>query len=89
MANLIKKYNKIDTATINDIIEFHSDFEKIHPFQDGNGRVGRIIMFKECLRYNITPFIILDEDKAFYYRGLQEYQSDGEKGFLIDTCLNA
>lgn len=89
MEGLIKAYNGIENVTIEDIIKFHSDFEKIHPFQDGNGRVGRIIMFKECLRNNITPFIISDKDKAFYYRGLQEYQSGGEKGFLIDTCLNA
>lgn len=89
MASLIKAYNRIENVTIEDIIQFHSDFEKIHPFQDGNGRVGRIIMFKECLRHGITPFIILDSDKAFYYRGLQEYQSGGEKGYLIDTCLNA
>lgn len=72
-----------------DIVKFHSDFEKIHPFQDGNGRVGRIIMFKECLKNGIVPFIILDKDKVFYYRGLEEYQDGGEKGYLIDTCLNA
>lgn len=89
IASLIEAYNRIANVTVEDIIKFHSDFEKIHPFQDGNGRVGRIIMFKECLRYGITPFIILDNDKVFYYRGLQEYQSGGEKGFLIDTCLNA
>lgn len=89
MASLIQAYNRIEKVTVEDIIKFHSDFEKIHPFQDGNGRVGRIIMFKECLRHGITPFIILDDDKVFYYRGLQEYQSGGEKGFLIDTCLNA
>lgn len=89
MAGLIKAYSKIKNVTLDDIIKFHSDFEKIHPFQDGNGRVGRVIMFKECLKHGITPFIISDSNKAFYYRGLKEYQSGGEKGFLTDTCLNA
>jgi Fic family protein len=87
MAKLIKWYNSLEKVTIKDIIEFHYKFEKIHPFQDGNGRVGRIIMFKECLKNNIIPFIILDTDKLFYYRGLKEYRS--EKGYLLDTCLNA
>lgn len=64
-------------------------FETIHPFQDGNGRIGRILAFKECLRYNIIPFIILDKDKLFYYRGLNQYQLNKEKGYLVDTCLNA
>ena len=89
MEDLLKWYNSLENVTFDDIIKFHSDFEEIHPFQDGNGRVGRIIMFKECLRNNIVPFIILDEDKLFYYRGLREYQHGGEKGYLIDTCLNA
>ena len=89
MLKLMEWYNSLKNVTINDIIEFHSRYEKIHPFQDGNGRVGRIIMFKECLKNNIVPFIILDKDKAFYYRGLKEYQSGKEKGYLIDTCLNA
>ena len=75
--------------TINEIIACHAKFEKIHPFQDGNGRVGRIIAFKECLKNNIVPFIILDKDKLFYYRGLNQYQTNKEKGYLIDTCLNA
>ena len=87
MAKLMEWYNSLEKITIKEIIEFHFRFEKIHPFQDGNGRVGRIIMFKECLKNNIVPFIILDKDKLFYYRGLKEYKS--EKGFLIDTCLNA
>lgn len=86
---LLLWYNGIENVTFEDIIKFHSDFEKIHPFQDGNGRVGRIIMFKECLKNNIVPFIILDKDKSFYYRGLNEYQHGCEKGYLIDTCLNA
>ena len=87
MAKLIQWYTSLGKITIEDIIEFHYRFECIHPFQDGNGRVGRIIMFKECLKNNIIPFIILDKDKLFYYRGLKEYKN--EKGYLIDTCLNA
>ena len=86
---LLNWYNSLKNVTFEDIIKFHSEFEKIHPFQDGNGRVGRIIMFKECLKNNIVPFIILDKDKLFYYRGLKEYQHGGEKGYLTDTCLNA
>ena len=89
MAKLMEWYNSLAKITIKDIIEFHARFEKIHPFQDGNGRVGRIIIFKECLKNNIIPFIILNKDKVFYYRGLKEYQNGGEKGYLIDTCLNA
>ena len=87
MIKLMKWYDSLKQITIKEIIEFHFKFEKIHPFQDGNGRVGRIIMFKECLKNNIIPFIILDKDKLFYYRGLKEYKN--EKGYLIDTCLNA
>ena len=87
MSKLIDWYNSLKQITINEIIEFHYRFESIHPFQDGNGRIGRIIMFKECLKNNIVPFIIQDADKLFYYRGLKEYKS--EKGYLIDTCLNA
>lgn len=87
MAKLIEWYNSVKEITIKEIIEFHYRFEKIHPFQDGNGRVGRIIIFKECLKNNIIPFIILDKDKLFYYRGLKEYKN--ENGYLIDTCLNA
>lgn len=89
MTKLMDWYNSLSKIAINEIIEFHARFEKIHPFQDGNGRVGRIIIFKECLKNNIIPFIILDKDKLFYYRGLKEYQNGGEKGYLIDTCLNA
>lgn len=88
MKELIEKYNKIGEVTLEDIIEFHFRFEKIHPFQDGNGRIGRMIMFKECLKNGIIPFIILDRDKPFYYRGLKKY-GEKEKGFLIDTILNA
>lgn len=89
MQKLMEWYNALIEVTIKEIIEFHARFEKIHPFQDGNGRVGRIIAFKECLKNNIIPFIILDKDKLFYYRGLREYQNKTEKGYLIDTCLNA
>ena len=89
MGKLLEWYNSLKEVTINDIIEFHVRFEKIHPFQDGNGRVGRIIAFKECLKNNIVPFIILDKDKLFYYRGLKEYIENKEKGYLIDTSLNA
>lgn len=89
MGKLLEWYESLNQITINEIIEFHAKLEKIHPFQDGNGRVGRIIAFKECLRNNIVPFIILDKDKLFYYRGLNQYQTNKEKGYLIDTCLNA
>ena len=89
MKKLMQWYNSLTNISIKEIIEFHARFEKIHPFQDGNGRIGRIIAFKECLKNNIIPFIILDRDKIFYYRGLKEYQNKREKGFLIDTCLNA
>lgn len=84
---LLTKYNKKNEKTIEDVIDFHVLFEKIHPFQDGNGRVGRLIMFKECLNNGIVPFIIDNEHKLFYYRGLREY--DKEKGYLIDTCKSA
>ena len=89
MKKLLEWYESLKQKTINEIIEFHAKFEKIHPFQDGNGRVGRIIAFKECLKNNIVPFIILDKDKLFYYRGLNQYQTNKEKGYLIDTCLNS
>ena len=89
MKKLLEWYEDLKHVTINEIIEFHAKFEKIHPFQDGNGRVGRIIAFKECLKNNIVPFIILDKEKLFYYRGLNQYQTNKEKGYLIDTCLNA
>ena len=79
MQKLMEWYNSLPKVTIKEIIEFHARFEKIHPFQDGNGRVGRIIAFKECLKNNIIPFIILDKDKLYYYRGLKEYQNKTEK----------
>ena len=87
MKELLVKYNAKENKTLEDILEFHVAFEKIHPFQDGNGRVGRLIMFKECLKHNIVPFIIEDNLKLFYYRGLKEWNK--EKGFLTDTCLTA
>lgn len=87
MKTLLKEYNVIKEKTLEDILDFHVKFERIHPFQDGNGRVGRLIMFKECLKHNIVPFIIEDNQKLFYYRGLKEW--DNEKGYLTDTCLTA
>ena len=87
MKKLLKKYNKNKNKSLREIIEFHYEFEMIHPFQDGNGRIGRLIMFKECLRNGITPFIIEDDIKEFYYRGLKEWKQ--EQGYLIDTCLAA
>lgn len=85
--SLLNIYNEKEKITFEDIVDFHYKFESIHPFQDGNGRVGRLIMFKECLKNNIIPFIIDEKHKLFYYRGLKEYEN--EKGFLIDTCLSA
>lgn len=87
LSALLKEYNKKKAPTIEDIIDFHQRFEAIHPFQDGNGRVGRLIMFRECLRNNIVPFIITDDLKMYYYRGLHEWP--GIKGYLLDTCLTA
>ena len=84
---LLAEYNSKRNKTIDDIINFHVNFERIHPFQDGNGRVGRLIMFKECLKYNIVPFIIEDNLKLYYYRGLKEWNT--QKGYLIDTSLTA
>ncbi len=81
---LLKDYRAIKNVTLEDIVDFHYRFECIHPFQDGNGRVGRLIAFKECLKHGITPFIIEDNKKAFYYRGLSEYAT--ERGFLVETC---
>jgi len=86
MARLIVKYETKHAYSFEDIIDFHHQFEQIHPFQDGNGRVGRLITFKECLRHGFVPFTIDDEIKLFYYRGLKEYND--EKGFLLDTCLS-
>ena len=87
MKALLVEYNSKEEKTLDDILKFHVQFEKIHPFQDGNGRAGRLIMFKECLKYNIVPFIIEDNLKLYYYRGLKEWKN--EQGFLRDTCLTA
>ena len=86
MTILLDWYNSLSNVSLEDIMEFHVRFERIHPFGDGNGCVGRMIMFKECLKNNIMPFIILDKDKPFYMRGLKEYKND--KMFLIDTIKN-
>lgn len=87
MKLLLSEYNATKNKSLNQVIDFHVRFESIHPFQDGNGRIGRLIMFKECLRNGIVPFIIDDDMKMFYYRGLHEWVT--EKGYLIDTCLSA
>ena len=86
MKKLLDDYNHKDHHSLEDIVEFHVNFERIHPFQDGNGRVGRLIILKECLKNNIVPFVILDEKKMFYYRGLKKWNQ--ERGWLIDTCLD-
>ena len=87
MKNLLHAYLKKEIVTFEDVVDFHFQFEQIHPFQDGNGRVGRLIIFKECLAHNILPFIIEDSHKFFYYRGLKEYPLI--KGYLTDTCLSS
>ena len=87
MKSLLAEYNAKKEISFEDILDFHVRFEAIHPFQDGNGRIGRLIMFKECLKYNIVPFIITEELKLFYYRGIKEWNH--ERGYLRDTCLTA
>ena len=86
MKELLEEYNAKENVTVEDIIALHAEFEYIHPFQDGNGRVGRLIALKECLRHNVIPFIIEDSKKNFYYRGLKEWRN--EKGWFTDTCLD-
>lgn len=87
MKKLLSEYQEKKAIVFEDIIDFHHAFESIHPFQDGNGRVGRMIMFKECLKHDIMPFIIDEQHKWYYYRGLKEYRT--EKGYLLDTCRSA
>ena len=87
MQKVIASYESLSSYALDDVIAFHVAFERIHPFQDGNGRVGRLVMFKECLRHAVTPFVISDDMKLFYYRGLARWNS--EKGWLTDTCLSA
>ncbi|MCQ2339797.1 MAG: Fic family protein [Paludibacteraceae bacterium] len=87
MVDLLKEYNAIKHKSLDDLLDFHTRFERIHPFQDGNGRVGRLILFKECLANGIVPFIITEELKMFYYRGLQNWPTT--QGYLRDTCLTA
>jgi Fic family protein len=87
IARLLKEYSQKERIAFEDIVTFHYEFEKIHPFQDGNGRVGRLIIFKECLKNNILPFIIEDDKKLFYYRGLKEFAET--QGYLLDTCRAA
>lgn len=87
MKALLREYHTVKEKTLEDILEFHVRFERIHPFQDGNGRIGRLIVLKECLKHNIVPFIIEEQLKIYYYRGLKEW--DYEKGYLMNTCLTA
>lgn len=87
MKSLLEEYDNKKNRSLEDIIDFHHKFESIHPFQDGNGRVGRLVMFKECLRFGIVPFIITDELKSYYYRGLRNWPD--VPGYLMDTCLTA
>jgi len=86
MRKLLAGYNSLKKVKLEDIVAFHASFERIHPFQDGNGRVGRLIAFKECLHHGIVPFIIEDAKKNFYYRGLANW--DDDKSWLLDTCLD-
>ena len=87
MKELLSRYHSIKATTFDDILNFHVCFERIHPFQDGNGRVGRLLMFWQCLQSGIVPFIITDDLRLFYYRGIQEWGHIN--GYLHDTCLSA
>lgn len=84
---LLARYHHTNTHTFDELLDFHAKYERIHPFYDGNGRTGRLILFRECLRNNIIPFIISDQYKVYYYNGLKQWQTGGEKGYLRDTCL--
>ena len=86
MKRLLEAYGNKTDISFEDIVEFHFNFERVHPFQDGNGRVGRLVAFKECLKNNIIPFIVEDSKKSFYYRGLNEYKNDST--YLIETCYD-
>lgn len=87
MKSLLMEYNAKSEITLDDVLDFHVRFEAIHPFQDGNGRIGRLILFKECLKHTIVPFIITEELKLYYYRGIKNWKN--ERGFLRDACLIA
>lgn len=87
LSALTSRYGSSGGKGLYEILDFHAEFERIHPFYDGNGRIGRLLMFKECLKNGIVPFFIEDTYKGYYYRGLKEWQNGGEKGYLIDTCL--
>ncbi len=89
LTNLLQRYHILTATSLENIIDFHVAFEKIHPFSDGNGMVGRLVMFKECLKNNIMPFIIENEHKAFYYRGIKVKEYDNTKGYLKDTILQS
>lgn len=87
MNTLLEDYHRGKEKQLEDLIDFHVQFERIHPFQDGNGRVGRLLLLKECLNYGIVPFVLPDDMKMFYYRGLSQWGR--ENGYLMDTCLAA